>query len=238
MHWKTIGLRVLIGLCVLGAVVWFGRHATDEIKAIESWIAGHGMWGRVVFVGMVVLFTSMFVPDTVLAIAAGVLFGLLWGTVLIVMGCFVTAALNYVAARTLLRPRIEEMLKQHPKMRAIQQAANREGFRLQLLLRLSPLNPVSVSYVLGASGVRFSTFMIATAGLIPGLFVEVYFGVMASHVTKVAGGAGGHSRLHTVVTIVGFAFCVLLMVFIAQMATKALADAEFGSTPDTATLAT
>jgi hypothetical protein len=77
--------------------------------------------------------------------------------------------------------------------------------RLQLLLRLSPINPVTVSYVLGASGVRFSTFMIATIGLIPTLFVEVYFGDVASHLAKVAGNSSDPLTLHTVVVVVGFA---------------------------------
>ncbi len=117
VHWKTVGLRLLVGLCVLTAVAWFGRHAGEEIKAMESWIAGHGVWGWVVFVGMLIVFTSMFVPDTVLAVAAGVLFGLAWGTVLTVVGALITAALNFLAAHRLLRPRIEKMLEQHPKLR-------------------------------------------------------------------------------------------------------------------------
>ena len=199
---------------------------------METWIAGHGVWGRVAFVGMIIVFTSMFVPDTVLAIAAGAMFGLVWGTVLTVVGAVITAALNFLAARGLLRPRIESMLEQHPKLQAIQRAANREGLRLQLLLRLAPINPVSVSYVLGASGVRFSTFLIATVGLIPGLFVEVYFGYLASHVTKVAGKASEHSTLHTVVTVVGFVVCIVLMIAITRIATQALADAEGESAAD------
>jgi uncharacterized membrane protein YdjX (TVP38/TMEM64 family) len=226
VHWKTLGFRLLVGLCVLAAVVWFGRHVAEEIKAMESWIAGHGMWGSVAFVGMMIVFTSMFVPDTVLAMVGGVLFGLGWGTVLVVVGAVLTAALNFLTARSLLRARIEKMLEQHPKLRAIQGAVNREGLRLQLLLRLAPVNPVLVSYALGASGVRFPTFLIATAGLIPSLFVEVYFGYMTRHVTKVAGNVSEHSTLHTVVTVVGFVVCIALMIFITRMAAKALADAK------------
>ena len=79
---------------------------------------------------------------------------------------------------------------------------------------------------------RFSTFLIATIGLIPGLFVEVYFGYLASHVTKVAGKASEHSTLHTVVTIVGFVVCIVLMISITRIATQALADAEGESAAD------
>jgi len=226
VQWKSVGLRLLFGLCLLIAVVWFGRYALDELKTLETWIAHHGLWGMVAYVAVVVVLTSMFVPDTVLAFAAGAVFGLIWGTALLVAGSIITAVVNFFAARVLLRQPIEAMLQQHPKLQAIKAAADSEGLRLQLLLRLAPVNPVSVSYVLGASGVRFSTFLIATVGLIPGLFTEVYFGYVASHMTKVAGRANEHSTMHTVVTVVGFVVCIVLVVLISRIAAKAIADAE------------
>jgi uncharacterized membrane protein YdjX (TVP38/TMEM64 family) len=146
--WKTIGIRLFIALCLLVMVVWFGRHAGGEIKSMESWIEGHGLWGGIAFVAMVVVFTSVFVPDTLLEIAAGVMFGLFWGTVLISVSAIITAALSYFFAGKLLRPRIDKLLENHPKLRAIARAANREGLRLQLLMRLSPLNQVLVSYAM------------------------------------------------------------------------------------------
>ena len=229
VHWKTIGLRLLIGSCLLAVVVWFGRHAVEDIQAMETWITGHGVWGWLAFVGMVVVFTSIFVPDTLLAVSAGALFGLGLGTVLIVVGAFLTAAINFLTARILLQPRIEKMLEQHPKLHAIQNAAKHEGLRLQLLLRLAPINPVSVSYVLGASGVRFSIFLLATVGLIPALFVEVYFGYLASHITTVAGNASEHSTLHTFMTIIGFVVCIVLMIYISRVASRAITEAEIDS---------
>ena len=226
MHASTIVLRLLVGACVLATIIWFGRHVGAEIKAMEAWIAGLGVWGSIVFVGIMIILTSLFVPDTLLAIAAGVLFGLLWGTVLTVVGAVITATLDYLAARKLLRVRIEKILEGHPKLRAIQRMARQKGLRLQLLLRLSPISPVSVSYVLGAAGARYSTFLIATAGLIPGLFVEVYFGHLASHLTKVAGNVSSHSTMHTVVIVAGFVVCIVLMVFVARAVTKALVEVD------------
>ena len=225
-HWASVALQLAIGLCVLAAIIWIGSHATEEIKSMQKWIAGHGVLGKVVFVLIVIVLTSMFVPDTLFAVASGLLFGLVWGSILMIGAAIATAAINFIAARTLLRPRIETMLQHHPKLRAIRRAADREGLRLQFLLRLSPLNPVSVSYVLGASGVRWTTFMIATVGLVPGLFIEVYFGYMASHVSKVAGNASDESELHTIVTVVGFALCIVLILFIARFASRALDDVE------------
>ena len=112
------------------------------------------------------------------------------------------------------------------------------------MLHSVALNPVPVSYLLGASGVRFSTFMVATVGLIPGLIpgliVGVHSGNSASHVTKVdAGNASDHSTLQTVVGRRRLCrLCVAVMFFIARIAAKALSDAETESTPHAAGLAT
>lgn len=72
-NWNTIGIRLLLGLCLLTAVVWFGRNAGHEIKAMESWIEGHGLWGRIAFVGMAIVFTLVFLPNSLLEIATGVM---------------------------------------------------------------------------------------------------------------------------------------------------------------------
>ena len=226
VHWKSIGLWLLVGLCVLIAVVWFGRHGADQIKAMEAWVVGHGVVGWIVFVGMMIVLMSVFVPDTVLALAAGAMFGLGLGTVLCFIACTLTAAINFLTARWLLRPRIEQMVQGQPKLVAIERAAEREGLRLLLLLRLAPLSAVMVSYSLGTSDVRFRPFLVATVGLIPWLLVEVYFGAMASHMTKVAGNVSDHSALHTVITVVGFVISIVLLIAITRIASKAIADAR------------
>ena len=191
------------------------------------------MLGWIVFVGLIILATSLFVPISLLAIAGGTMYGILGAAILTFLGVLLTAALNYVTARSLFRAPIEGMLKRHRRLKAIQQAADREGLRLQLLLRMAPINAASVNYVLGASGVRFLTFLIAMIGLLPSIMVNVYFGYTASHVTKVAGKASEHSTLHTVVTVVGLLVCVVVMVLITRIATRAIAAAESGLDDET-----
>ena len=225
-HWKSIARWMLIGLALLLLVVWFGRDAVEEIEILEKWIEGHGALGWLVFVVMIIVLTSVFIPISMLAIAGGAMFGLVGGTVLTFVGVMITGAFNYQVANKLLRARIDAMLEKHPKLRAIQLAAVREGLKLQLLLRMAPLNAVSVSYVLGATGVRFATFFVALIGLLPSVILNVYFGYTAKHMTKVAGKASEHSTLQTVVTVVGLFICVIVMVAITRVAAKAIADAE------------
>jgi len=71
-------------------------------------------------------------------------------------GSLLTGALQFALARQLLRAPIQRALAARPSMAAIQHAVSRDQFRLQVLLRLTPLNPATISYLLGATGVRFS----------------------------------------------------------------------------------
>lgn len=224
-HWSSIARWLIAGFALLGLVVWFGHDLIEEIEAVEHWIEGHGALGWAVFVILFIVVTSIFVPLSFMAIAGGAMFGPIGGFLLSFTSVFMGAALNYVVARQLLKTQIDAMLNRHPKLQAIQSAVEREGLRFQLLLRLSPINATSVNYVLGATGSKFPTFLVATAGLIPAVIANVYFGHSASHVTKYAGQSGEHSTLQTVVTVIGLAICVLVMIGITRIASKAIADA-------------
>jgi uncharacterized membrane protein YdjX (TVP38/TMEM64 family) len=156
---------------------------------------------------------------------AGALFGLGWGFFAMIVAMIVAAGVNYGMANRLLRGRVMTVLARHPKLLAIQRAVQREGWRLQFMLRLTPVSAVSVNYILGAAGVRFLPYTLATLGLIPGLFVEVYFGHVAKHVATSSAGVSPDSPMHLTLTITGFLVCAAVMIAVGRMAKRALADA-------------
>ena len=75
-----------VGLLLIVAIVGGGREIEHHINAIESWITKLGPWSVLAFVGMFVLATSFLLPDTVLCIIAGALFGLFWGIAAVLDG--------------------------------------------------------------------------------------------------------------------------------------------------------
>jgi uncharacterized membrane protein YdjX (TVP38/TMEM64 family) len=215
-----------MAILLLGLAVTLGPDIGERIVAMERWIDGHGVLGPVVFSGVVILLTSIFFPDTVLAAAAGAMFGIVIGAAVMIIGAVATQCIAFAISRNFLSDRVRRMLKQRPKLAAIERAADTQGLRLQLLLRLSPLNPVAVSHVIAVTRIRFPIFLVACVGLIPGMVVEVYFGYAAKHVMKVSGHVSEHSSLHTVLTITGLVFCVLLMVYLTRIARLALRECE------------
>jgi len=224
---------LVIGILLVIAIVVLGRELDHHITAIESWIGRLGPWGPIAFVALFVLATSLLIPDTVLCIIAGALFGMAWGAAAVVVGSLLAGALQFALSRRLLRARIEQVLAAKPSLAAIQRAVTHDELRLQLLLRVTPLNPATMSYLLGAAGVRFAGFMIACLALVPNLIIEVYFGHAGKHVARAAVGASKTSHLHDFAIIGGVVVCVVVMVLVSRIARKALmqAVAEPGPNP-------
>jgi uncharacterized membrane protein YdjX (TVP38/TMEM64 family) len=214
-----------VGLLLIVAIVVGGREIQHHINAIESWITALGPWGVIAFIGLFVLATSFLLPDTVMCIIAGALFGVYWGVAAVLAGSLLAGAMQFALARKLLRTRIQRALAARPSLAAIQRAVSRDEFRLQVLLRLTPLNPATISYLLGAAGVRFTGFLTALMALTPNLAIEVYFGHVGKQAAGLAGSGARTTHLHGLALIGGLAVCVAVMVFVSRIARKALMQA-------------
>lgn len=217
-----LAIKLLSGGILIVIALWLGRHFGHRLPDLENWIASHGPLGWAVFIATIVVLTSIYFPDTLFAVSAGVLFGVLGGTVLVVIASLITATVNFVISRMLLRQRVRTWLDGSPKLAAIERAVNHEGLRFQFLLRLTPIHPVTISYMLGATNTRFVTFITACLGLIPALFVEVYFGAAAKHMAKVSGNVGEHSMMHTTLTILGLLLSVSLLIYVTRLSRRAM----------------
>jgi uncharacterized membrane protein YdjX (TVP38/TMEM64 family) len=214
-----------MGLLLFVVVVVVGRDFEHHINAIESWIVRLGPWGVLAFIGLFILAASFMLPDTVLCIIAGALFGMGWGIAAVLAGSVLAGAIEYEISRRLLRARIQRMVAARPSLAAIRRAISRDEFRLQVFLRLTPLNPATISYLLGAAGVRFSGFMIACLALTPNLVIGVYFGHVGKHVAGLAGGGAQTVHLHDLAVIGGLAVCIAVMVMVSRMARGAVSRA-------------
>jgi uncharacterized membrane protein YdjX (TVP38/TMEM64 family) len=211
-------------LLLLFAILAAGDEIRHHLAAIEAWITGLGPWGIVGFVAVYAAATSLLIPESALSISAGALFGLAWGIAAAALAMLLAAALQYALARHLLLARIERLLADRPLLASIERAVKRQEFRLQLLLRLAPLNPATISYLLGAAGVRFGGFMLACLAVAPHLLLEVYFGYAGRHVAHMAARDQHQLYLHDAVVGGGLAIAVLVLVLISKTAYKAVLE--------------
>ena len=72
--WRTVAWLLAAGAPVLLAVTWYARDGKEEIEVLESWVAGLGVLGPIIFVGAVVLLTFLAMGHVVLQLAVRGLF--------------------------------------------------------------------------------------------------------------------------------------------------------------------
>jgi len=218
-------LRYLAAAVVfLVAILLVGHKLEQYVKPLEAWIAELGPWGGVTFVATLVLGTSILLPESIFGVSAGVLFGLFWGLVASLVGNLLAASLQYALARWLLRARVRRSLAARPSLAAFQDAVLEDEIRLQFLVRLTPVNPATVSYLLGAAGVRFRGFLLACLALLPHLLLEVFLGHAGEHVARMAAGAGSETA-HSLAILGGVLAVTAVVVLVSRMAHKAVTAA-------------
>ena len=100
LAWTALVIFVLL----TAAVCWFvGRpmlRFVSEPEKFRLWVDGHGLWGRVLYVGMCFLQVVVaIVPGEPLEIAGGYAFGAVWGTVLCLIGLFLGSVVIFALVR-------------------------------------------------------------------------------------------------------------------------------------------
>jgi uncharacterized membrane protein YdjX (TVP38/TMEM64 family) len=171
--WVGLGL-VLLALC-LG---WFLLPLHQWIDALQGWFVGRGAWGVAIFALILFVMTFLPAPDWPLPIAAGYVYGV-WAFPLTFLSIAIASAIAFLIARYLARDRIRAFLSRRPKYRAVDKAVAKDGWKVALLLRLSPIVPFNLqNYALGVTAIPFWQYIGSTLiGIIPGIAVYVYFGI-------------------------------------------------------------
>jgi uncharacterized membrane protein YdjX (TVP38/TMEM64 family) len=226
-YWRNMRIRSIIPYLIflallIAAIAILGGKIKHHIDVIEEWISNLGLLGFFAYIILFVLLTSVFLPDTVFGILAGTLFGLGMGFAAVSIGALAASAVQYWLSRSLLKNRIERLIASKPNLVLIRQALSRQEFKLQILLRLTPISPVMISYLLGASGVKFFGFLIACIGLLPTFFFEVYFGYAGRHIAMMASQNKLTVVLHNATVIGGFISLIIVMFFVSRITRKAI----------------
>jgi uncharacterized membrane protein YdjX (TVP38/TMEM64 family) len=216
---------------VLAAVVvaLFAAHHVlpmDEwFRAFQSWVARQGAWGGVIYGVVYTLAAIAFVPGSLLTIGAGLVFGLLWGTVIVSIASTAAAALAFLIARYVARSRVEALAKRNKKFRAIEQAIREKGWRVVALLRLSPLIPFNVSnYLYGLTPVAFGPYVLASwIAMLPATVLYVWIGAAGKAAADASGGQG-KSPLEWALLGAGLVATAVVTVMITRTARRQLAQ--------------
>ncbi|RMF21896.1 MAG: TVP38/TMEM64 family protein [Deltaproteobacteria bacterium] len=219
-------VKIAAATAAVVAVLIAGRWAGGYLPAFAAWVDGLGVWAPVVFITGYAIATVAFVPGSLLTLAAGAIFGLLEGTVYVLIAATLGAAGAFLVARYVARSAVERRIAANARFAAIDRAVEKEGRRLVFLLRLSPVFPFNLlNYALGLTKVRFADYLVASAGMLPGTLLYVYYGKLAGDVAAAASGAAPpRGAGYYAVLIAGLLATVAVTTIVTRMARKALAE--------------
>ncbi|YCM43580.1 TVP38/TMEM64 family protein [Verrucomicrobiaceae bacterium 227] len=188
------------------------------MQDILDWVAAQGLWSPLLFILIYVGSAVAFIPASLLTMSAGALFGVVKGVALVSVSSTLAAAISFLLGRFALRDWIEKKLSHKPAFKAIDEAVAREGWKMVLLLRLSPVFPFSLlNYGFGLTKIRFWPAMLASwVGMIPGTILYVYLGSIARVAT------GETTTAQKILYGVGLLATVVVTIRITKIAKKAL----------------
>jgi len=176
---------VLLGLALATAVVWIYALGAAmplpgfelSVEAVEAQIEGFGMWGVAIAILLMVLHSFVPFPAEFVAMANGMLYGPLWGTLITWSGAMLGAYAAFGLARWLGRPFVQRVVAERHH-RAIDRWAERQGGGVLLFSRFVPVISFNlINYAAGLTAISWWTFTWATGiGILPLTVLMVVMG--------------------------------------------------------------
>lgn len=178
-------LKIALGILFLSIIlvviykVYSLNLGSEEIK---NYIQGFGKIGPLVYIIMFSLVPLTLFPDSVLAIAGGLIFGLFKGYIYTTIGALIGGTISFYISRYWGREVVKKLTKE--KLDKVEEMINNRGFIIIFILRLIPLLPYDViSYGAGLTAVKYKDFLLATLfGTIPGILVFTNLGAQTVNI--------------------------------------------------------
>jgi uncharacterized membrane protein YdjX (TVP38/TMEM64 family) len=174
--------------------------------------------------------TVLFIPASILTLGAGFVFaaafglggGIILGTISVFVGASLGAIASFLLGRYLLRDFVQKLTKKYTIFEALDAALEQNGFKIFLLLRLSPIIPFNViNYIGGVSAVSFRDYALALFGILPGTILYIFLGASAGSLTD-SSSSGDSFTVTIIVVVVGAVFGITAIWLSARFARKEL----------------
>ena len=179
---KLLVLFVLAAAVTAFFALDLGRYLSldffrSQQAAIDAHVGAHPVQSGLLFFLLYVAVTGLSLPGAaIMTLAAGAIFGLLWGTVIVSFASSIGATLAFLVSRYLLRDWVQGRFGD--RLKPINAGIEREGPFYLFALRLVPAFPFFViNLVMGLTPLRTWTFYwVSQVGMLAGTIVYVYAG--------------------------------------------------------------
>ncbi len=218
----AVGVLAVAALLIIGRRLGAGpllRNGLDSVGRL-------GALAPIAFIAIYVAACVLFVPGSILTIGGGGLFGVVWGSIYVSIASTLGATAAFAVGRYLARDWVARRLADNPRFAAIDRAVAREGWKIVLLTRLSPVVPFNLlNYAFGLTSVKLADYVIASwAGMIPGAVLYVYLGSIGADVLRAGAGARVRTPAEWAFDVVGLLATIAVVAYVTRIAARALRE--------------
>ena len=190
---RLLVLAIIAALIAAFFALGLGKYFTlDYLRqsrdAIEGYRQAHPLLAAGGFFAAYVAVTGLSLPGAViLTLAAGAIFGLLWGTLIVSFASSLGATLAFLTSRFLLRDAIQA--RYGDRLKALNDGMQKDGALYLFTLRLIPVFPFFVvNLAMGLTPIRARTFYwVSQLGMLAGTAVYVNAGTQLGQLNSLGG---------------------------------------------------
>jgi pyruvate/2-oxoglutarate dehydrogenase complex dihydrolipoamide dehydrogenase (E3) component/uncharacterized membrane protein YdjX (TVP38/TMEM64 family) len=190
---RWIALTAVVALIAAFFVLDLGRYFSLEYfksqqAAIDGYTSEHPARAVSAFFLIYVAVTALSLPGAaIMTLAAGAIFGLLWGTLIVSFASSIGATAAFLIARFLLRDWVQARFGD--KLRAINAGVAKDGPFYLFTLRLVPAFPFFViNLAMALTPIRAATFYwVSQLGMLAGTIVYVNAGTQIAKIESLGG---------------------------------------------------
>nr|WP_283645619.1 bifunctional TVP38/TMEM64 family protein/FAD-dependent oxidoreductase [Alteromonas macleodii] len=160
----------------------------DSLDTFQSQIAQNPVLSIGVFFAIYVAVTALSLPGAaILTLAAGALFGLVQGLVIVSFASSVGATLAFLVSRFILRDTVRNKFKE--KLKKIDEGVEKQGAFYLFTLRLVPVFPFFlINLLMGLTSLKTWTFYwVSQVGMLAGTAVYVNAGTQLAQIDSLSG---------------------------------------------------
>jgi len=213
---------ILIVAVLLGVLVRTGGH--ERIVDLLRWVEMQGLWAPLFFILIMAAAVVLVLPGLPLTAGAGFVFGVVAGSIYVVLGTTLGAVLSFLIARYFFGARARHYMLSRARLRAVGEEMTPHGWKIVLLTRLIPFFPSKLAnYFFGLTPIYLRDYALGSlVGFIPFSIHSVYLGSIAADISTMGVRDLGRTPLEWALYGGGFVATVIAVVWLNRLAQRAL----------------
>lgn len=214
-------------LLVAGALaVLFYFDFDERIIELLQWFDEQGFWAPLLFILLMTLVVVLLLPGALFTTGAGFVFGVVEGSIVVILGTTFGAVLAFLAARYLFGRQATRLIFRYARFRLLNDQLSHHSWKVVLLTRLIPFFPSKLAnFFFGLTSIRLWAYVAGSVlGFIPFSVHNVYLGSLAADIATL-----GRQHLHRTpfqwgLYGLGFIATLIAVLYLTRSARRRLAD--------------